>query len=106
MSLQKKLDQAYDNGYVAAIKDIHEVWAHIASITPGIGPKLQERLLIAATKEFERRKEERLGNQLRELVENHATTDPVRKDPGQADRRGPFAVLWKQPHQHHHSHGI
>lgn len=46
MSLQKKLDKAYEQGFL----DACQVWENVADQTKGIGPELQRRMLETVRK--------------------------------------------------------
>lgn len=78
MSLQKKLDKAYNEGYIAAMQEIEnakqtiflegirvgaeattEVWLTAVTNTKGIGPKLLQNIKDQAQKEHDERRAER-----------------------------------------------
>lgn len=48
MSLRKKLESVYVQGYTDGATATHEVWVEVMKATNGIGPVLQERLMSTA----------------------------------------------------------
>lgn len=46
MSLQKKLDKAYEQGFL----DACQLWENVANQTKGIGPELQRRMIETVRK--------------------------------------------------------
>lgn len=66
IDMEKRLATAFEagkyDGYCEGLDDAHQVWAlDVCNRTPGVGPKIQAKLIVAATELMKERQAAKFG---------------------------------------------